>query len=95
MFTLRKPKEPTALESEIERLFIEMNMLDIDDEEYKTRLEYLERLQALKPEPRQKVPSSDAMLQSGTTLASILMIVAYEQKNVITTKAFGLWNKTK
>ena len=94
MFNWRK-KEPTALDGEIERLFIELNEWEIDTDEYRLRMEYLERLSALKPEERPKVPSSDAMLQSATTLASVFTIVAYEQKHVLTSKAFGLWNKTK
>ena len=94
MFTLRKTKEPTALDGELERMFIEMNELEIDSEEYKLRLEYLERLTALKPE-KGKPLSNDAKLQAGTSLLSILMIVVYEQHHVLTSKALGFINKAK
>lgn len=89
MFKLRH-NEPSDLDREIERIMIEMNENATDSEEYKTLLSYLERLNVVKTTNRRKPPSTDTWITAASNLLGILVIVGYEQKHVITSKALGL-----
>jgi hypothetical protein len=86
---LGKPKEKSVLEKEIERVIEYMSDCPPDSDEYKKTVRNLselhERLMAQKPKPM----SSDAILTVVANLSGILLIVAYEQKHVVTSKAVG------
>lgn len=59
-----------------------------DAEDYEKHLGYLEQLNSLKTE-RSKPISRDTILVVFSNLAGIGLIIAYEQKHVWTSKAFG------
>lgn len=89
MFKL-KSNEPSDLSDEIDRLLIEMNELEIDTEEYKLRLDYLERLSTVKTSYCRRPISSDALIGAASNLLIVGVLVGYEQKHVITSKVIGM-----
>jgi hypothetical protein len=74
----------------IDRVLTEMNTYGPDSPEFEKQLRYLERLQEMKAGERRhfKVSPDTIALVLGN-LAGILIIVAYENKHVMTSKAMG------
>jgi len=73
-----------SIKGEIERILAAMAKVKPDSEEYKTLLGRLQDLHAMRKRDR---VSSDAILAAATGLVQILMILKFEQLNVISTKA--------
>lgn len=81
--------DPTPLDAPIARLLSEMDTYGPDSPEYPEQLAYLERLHTLKTgNSRPRVSPDTAAIVLGN-LAAVLIVVAYEQKNVMTSKALG------
>jgi hypothetical protein len=95
MFRLPFSNEPTDLDRAITAVHARMYKLDLDDDEYPTLLSHLERLEKLKNEERSKQISRDTMVIVGGQLLGILVIVAYESRHVMTSKALDFVQKTK
>jgi hypothetical protein len=88
-----KPQPDPGLESVIADCESELRSLNADTKEYKetlARYKDLKALQAVNQPPR---ISPDAVVTAAASLLGILVIVAYEQKNVMTTKALGFVKK--
>lgn len=84
-----RKEEPIVIDEQIEKLRTELNTYDVDSEEYRVALGYLERVMELKTQPRHGRVTPDTMAHVIGTLLGIVIIVAYEQKHVMTSKAFG------
>ena len=78
----------THLDDEINAVVTVMQTLGPDSPQYKEQLAYLERLHKLKAQERRTLVSSDTIAMCATNLLGILIIVAYENKHVITSKGF-------
>lgn len=79
----------TPIDEQIKMVLSEMTEQGVDSEEYSKQLAYLERLHELKAKNRREALSWETIAIIAGNLAGILLIVAYEQKHVITSKAFG------
>ena len=80
----KRKKDP--LDKHIEMLQQEMYLQQLSGEEYKKLMERMERLYKLKAETRRKPVSNDTLALVFGNLAGILLIVAYEQKHVMSSK---------
>jgi hypothetical protein len=80
-------KVPSIYEEPIKKVLIEMQENGVETEEYSTAVRHLETLTKLKTEEGRKRVSADTMAIVVGNLLGILVIVAYEQKHVMTTKA--------
>lgn len=89
----RFKKHPSKLDEPIDKLLEEMRIYDPNSEEYKAALDSLQKLMEMRSEERRPKFSYDVLLQSGTYLFGILLIVGYEQKHVVTSKALTLLNR--
>ncbi len=78
----------TPVDTLIESVLSEMRMMGVDSEEYSTLMTYLERLHAIKAKESQAPVSRDTVALIVGNLMGILLIVAYEQKHVMTSKGF-------
>jgi hypothetical protein len=93
--TERKPmrwtlsKEKTTLETIIATVESAMQETEVNSSEYSELMTKLERLYKIRAGERQSPVSRDTLALISGNLAGILLIIAYEQRNVITTKAFG------
>jgi hypothetical protein len=88
---------PNAFDQAIAQLLHSMNEYGPEEPEYQTKLEQLDKL--TKIQGRQNTPiwkriSPDTAAIVVGNLLGILVIVAYEQKSVMTSKAFGYTLKT-
>lgn len=83
-----KDETTTPLDSLIDGVFEEMHANGVNSDEYPTMLSYLERLYGLKTKERPDPVSRDTLALIAGNLMGILLIVAYEQKHVMTSKGF-------
>lgn len=89
-------KEVTSIYDEpIKKVLVEMEQQPVESEEYAACVRHLETLHKLKADEKPKRVSADTMWNVAGSLAGILVIVAYEQKHVMTTKAIGFIPKLK
>lgn len=84
-----RKQEENPVDREIARLMSEMDTMSMFSEEYDKALDHLERLKKLKNGKRLRPINWDTVIIAGANLLGVLIIVAYEQKHVITTKAFN------
>lgn len=86
----RKPKvEDTQLEREMIRILDEMNTTSQHSEEYPKLLASLERINRLRTAKTSRKLTPDVVIQAVAPLFGILILVAYEQKHVITSKGMN------
>ena len=87
---LRFWEKRSVVDEPIDRVLTEMNTYGPDSPEYDKLVRYLERLKDVKANERQHyLVSPDTIALVLGNLAGILIIVAYEQKHVMTSKAMG------
>ncbi len=95
MFGLFRKNDESIYDEPIEKLLIEMNMYGSETEEYAAAIRHFETLMKLKTETRRKPITSDTIAIVAGNLVGILVIVAYEQKHVMASKAMGFALKPK
>lgn len=79
-------RDSTAIDTLIERCVSDMESHNTDSEEYQNLLTRLERLSKLK-QKREPI-NYDTLITVAGHLAGVLLIIMYEQKHVMTSKAF-------
>jgi len=77
------------LDSQIDAVLDEMQNVGVSSPEYPKMMSYLERLSDIKAKARQDPISRDTVAIVLGNLIGILLIVAYEQKHVMTSKGLG------
>lgn len=95
MFTPKTPRPNTGLEEAISRLHADMQTVDPNTEAYTKmakNLGKLYKLRALDKEDKYR-PSPDTLALVLANLLGIVIIVGYEQKNVIASKALSFVQK--
>lgn len=90
----RKEKPTDPLDKAIEDLLYQMSTYDGFTDEYVIMADQLTKLYAIKEKKNDRV-SLDTLATVGGNLAGILLIVNYEQANVLTSKALSLLLRTK
>lgn len=85
---LFRREDTTHIDPLIDEVITQMHTIGVDSPEYDNMLKYLERLKKLKTHERREIVSPDTIAIIVGNLAGILLIVAYEQKHVITSKGF-------
>ncbi len=86
---LQKSESVKSIDTLIESVLAEMRMMGVDSEEYPRLMTYLERLHELKAKERPQRVSRDTVALIAGNLVGILLIVAYEQEHVMTSKGFA------
>lgn len=93
-----KPKEekPSELQPLIDEIISEMAGYDAPSEEYQTLLSSLRvLLEAKANEPKPKELSPDTAAIVAGNLAGVALILLFEMKTVINSRALGMINKPK
>lgn len=75
------------IDKQIQMVLVEMDDVGVESNRYPELITHLERLHDLKAKKRRDPVSRNTWAIIGGNLLGILIIVAYEQKHVITTKA--------
>ena len=91
MLNLKPGRNPVT--EEITRIVDRMSKIDQESEEYNDLLKTLSTLMALKTEHGRKRVSPDVVIGTVGQALLVLIIVAYEQKHVFTTKSLGFIGK--
>lgn len=90
-----KSKEKTGLETEIDNILSAMNGHETHTDEYAACAKRLETLYKLKDVDKSERLKPDTILIVGGNIAVALMIIAFEQKNIITSKFQSFQLKTR
>jgi hypothetical protein len=84
-----KNEKATPTDALIDSVLEEMHDKGVDSEEYPKLMTYLERLHEVKAKSRRSPVSRDTLALVLGNLAGILIIVAYEQKHIMSTKGYN------
>ena len=95
MFGKFRKVEPTIYDDAIAKVLEKLDTYDTEDAEFGDAMEYLERLTKLKAETQKSRLDPNQIAIVAGNLLGILVIVAYEQKHVMTSKATGFILKAK
>ncbi len=79
----------TLVDEQLDAVLTEMQTVGVNSEEFPKMLGYLERLNKIKTDERQDPVSRDTIALIFGNLMGILLIVAYEQKHLVTSKGFN------
>lgn len=89
-------KEKSKLDTEIERLEVELGLTDPESDEYAVIARNLETLYKIRENKNSaNRVSADTVASIFGTLASIFAVMHYEETRVIASKAWGLIQKIK
>jgi hypothetical protein len=88
-------RKPSEFDEAVNRVLANLKEIDLGTEEYVERLAYLERLNKLRSEERSRKVSPDTMAIVAANILGILIVVGYEQGNVIASKGLGFVLRTK
>lgn len=83
-----KSEMPTPVDGLIDAVIEELHKSMNNPERYSALLEHLDRLNGIKAKQRRTPMSRDTMAIVAGNLLGILIIVAYENKHVMTSKGF-------
>lgn len=81
--------ETTPIDDQIKAILDEMQEIGVYSDDYPTMMTYLQQLNEIKAKGRRDRISRDTFAIVGGNLLGILLIVAYEQKHVMTSKGFS------
>lgn len=95
MFTLKSPREKTGLDEVIEQLIDDMKLTPRDSDDYVTMVKQLDTLYKLKAIDKPERVSRDTVAIIVGNLVGIVLIISYEQKNIVTSKALGFLRQVR
>ncbi len=95
MFLKKPTTEKSGLETIIDEHLAKMQDIIIDPDEYATMVLQLDTLYKLKEIDKPERISKDTLAIIAGNIAGILLIVSYEQKNVLTSKAINFIQKLR
>lgn len=90
-----KKSAPTDLDEAIKQVYARMSTMGPGTEDYTTLVKQLKELESLKSKNSKGGASPDTRLIVLGGIAQVLIIVMYENANVLTSKAIGLLLKVK
>ncbi len=93
MFTRHTDKDDQILEEAIEHVLNQLKALEPETDQYARIADQLEKLYKIKNENRSRRVSPDTLAGIIANLFGIGIIVGYEQKHIITSKALGFIRK--
>lgn len=94
MFKKKKNEEPNVNEL-IQLLQAQIKDLDVTDERYPKLIEQLDKLYKIRAHEAPEKWSKNTFVSAGANILGIVLILGYEQINVVSSKAFGLLTKPR
>lgn len=85
--------EDDAITLAILKLLVEIDEYSGTDEEYAKMVDQLTKLYKLKETPPKKRVSPDTLVAVSGNVLIALIVIGYEQRNVVTTKALNFMSK--
>lgn len=93
--SILNPNKNPGLDMVINALELEMKDLNGDSPEYAKMRKHLSKLYALKKQDASTRISPDTLAVVGGNVLIAVLVIGYEQKNVITTKALSFLSKVR
>lgn len=90
----RFKRQPSKLTRQIDKLLEDMSVYPPDSPEYHAAITHLDKLMEIEREERKIRVSPDTWVLAGANFLGILVIVMYEQKHVVTSKAMTMLNRS-
>lgn len=84
-----RSESEARLDSHVDDVLHKMREVGVDSDEYPKMMTYLERLNEVKVKDSRPLVNMDTVLLVLGNLAGILLIVAYEERHVMTSKAIS------
>jgi len=91
LFTKKQKK--TTVDDVIDSLISDMESMDSNTDEYATVVNNLLKLSEVKTEVKKSRISPDTLLVIGGNILGIIIILSYEEKDIITSKAMSFIGK--
>jgi hypothetical protein len=85
--TFSRNERKVPVDDQIDAVLREMRLVGVDSDQYPKLMAYLERLTRMKEKERRNPVGKDTIVTVIGNLLGILLIVAYEQKHVLTSRA--------
>lgn len=85
-----KKDKTDPIDALITKLLGEIDYVEATSDEYSTMLKNLEQLYKLKAEKRRKPIGWDTIFMVGGNILGVLIVVAFEQNHVVTSKGLNL-----
>jgi hypothetical protein len=95
MLGFRKRNKPSKLEDPIDLVLTRMREFGPENEEFGDFVKHLDALMDMKAEERRSRIDPNTVLIVLGNLLGILVIIAYEQKHVMVSRALGFVNRTE
>lgn len=95
MFKRLRLKKTSIYDEPIDKVLEGMRTYGVEDPEFTKLLDQLERLTRMKAEKANKPVSNDTLAIVAGNLMGILIMVAYEQKHVVTSNAKQMFLRTR
>jgi len=92
---MKNPTTKSGLDLAIDQILNEMQGYTCDEDEYSKMTDQLEKLYKLKEIDKPERISKDTLALIAGNIFVALVIVAYEQKSIVTTKATNFLLKTR
>jgi hypothetical protein len=95
MLGFRRKRKRSVLDDPIDNILTRMNDAGMDSQKYNECVDRLDRLMEMKENERKfRIDPNTVLIVLGNLLG-ILVIVAYEQKHVMVSRALGFVNRTE
>lgn len=95
MLRFRRRRKQSVLDEPIGNILTRMNEVGMDDQKYNECVDRLDRLMEMKADERRSRIDPNTVIIVLGNLLGILVIVAYEQKHVMVSRALGFVNRTE
>jgi hypothetical protein len=91
----KKDETNVPIDWQIDAVIAEMEREGVNSERYPKLLVYLERLNSIKLSRQKNQVDRNTVINVVGSLVGIVMIIAYEQKHVLTSRSFSLLPRPK
>jgi hypothetical protein len=95
MLGFRRYRKRSVLDEPIGNILTRMNEAGLDSQKYNECVDHLDRLMEMKTDERKHRIDPNTVLIVLGNLLGILVIVIYEQKHVMVSRALGFVNRTE
>ncbi len=96
MFNRKKDDKPNNLEDALNELFTELAHVEGDTEKYDKLTDQIEKLMKLREHNKPRKPvDPNTLILAGANILGIIVIVGYEQKHVLHSKAMSFIRSAK
>jgi len=95
LFKKKNVEEAPNVNELIQLLQAEIKVIDVTDDRYPKLIEQLDKLYKIRAHEAPEKWNKNTFVSAGANILGIVLILGYEQINVVSSKAFGLLTKPR